>query len=180
MFSFSFPRNWNRYIFFEPIPPPPPPPPLLPPYQVLHSNHAKFYQFFPFINFSCEGSFFFSQPSKCLSADRLRCEHRRFYTCTYVGIVPFVPYIFAGLGPHGELLTKRTSFLVQPSARLTRIVLRNCQANLACKSTRNPCVRATLGHFQTVAFDPTQDELNQDKMADMIAAGAHGVSNSRL
>ena len=27
------------------------------------------------------------------------------------------------------------------------------------------------------ASKPTQDKLNQDKMADMIAAGAHGISN---
>ena len=34
--------------------------------------------------------------------------------------------------------------------------------------------------FKRCAFEPTQDKLNLDKMADITAAGAHGVSNSRL
>ena len=34
--------------------------------------------------------------------------------------------------------------------------------------------------FKVYTSEPTQDKLNRDKMADMIAAGAHGVSNSRL
>ena len=80
------------------------------------------YNSFSLINFSCEGSFFFGQSSKRLSANHLRCEHRRFYKVTSVGLVL---YILADLGPHGKLLTKQTSFLLQPYAWLARITLRN-------------------------------------------------------
>ena len=66
---------------------------------------------FPFINFSCEGSFFFGQSSKHLSADRLKCEHRRLSMATSVRLVS---HILADLGLHGKLLTKQMSFLVQP------------------------------------------------------------------
>ena len=87
-FRVFFPRNLNRYIFFEPC-------------EVPTAFH--------FMNCSCEGGFFFGQSSKRLSADRLRCEHRRFYMVTSVGLVS---YILADLGLRGELLTKQTSFLV--------------------------------------------------------------------
>ena len=70
---------------------------------------------FHFINFSCEGNFFFGQSSKRLSADHLRCEHRHFYTVTSVGLLS---YILADLGPRGELLKKQRSFLVQPMRNL--------------------------------------------------------------
>ena len=99
-FGFSFQRIQNQYIF-EP---------------------CEIPTLFPFINFSCEGSFFFGQSSKHLLADRLRCEHRRFCTATSVKLVS---YILADIGPHGKLLTKQTSFLVQPNERLARITLRN-------------------------------------------------------
>ena len=85
------------------------------------SSHAKFQQFYP-LPISHEGSFFFGQSFKRLSADHLRCEHRRFYMTTSVGLAS---YILADLGPHGELLTKQTSFLVQPYAWLVRIALQN-------------------------------------------------------
>ena len=29
------------------------------------------------------------------------------------------------------------------------------------------------------SYEPTQDKLNRDKMADMVAAVAHGISNSQ-
>ena len=54
---FSFQRNRNRYIFFEPFEVP---------------------TGFPFINFSYVGSLFFGQSWKRLSADHLGCLHRRF------------------------------------------------------------------------------------------------------
>ena len=151
-------RSSNRF------PPPPPPPP-------------------PFINFSCEGSFFFGQSSRRLSADRLRCEHRRFYMATSVGLVS---YLFVDLGPRGALLTMQTSFVVQLYARLARIALRNFASlfspatiSLASLHETYLCAR----HYATVkwsASDPSQDKLNRDKMADTIVAGAHGVSNSWL
>ena len=103
-FGFSFPRNQNRYIFFEP---------------------CEVQTVFPFFQFSCEGSFFFGQSSKRLSADHLRCEHRRFYMVTSVGLVP---YILADLGPRGVLLTKQTSFLFSRAtlcATAARIALQN-------------------------------------------------------
>ena len=100
-FRFSFPRNQNQYIFFK---------------------LCEVPTVFPFINFSCEGSFFFRQSSKHLSVDRRRCEHRCFYMAASVGLVP---YILADLEPCGELLTKQTSFLMQPYARLARISSQN-------------------------------------------------------
>ena len=42
---------------------------------------------FPFINFSCKGSFLFDQSSKRLTTDLLRCEHRHFYTITSVELL---------------------------------------------------------------------------------------------
>ena len=73
-FGFSFTRNQNQYIYFEPCEVP---------------------AVFPFINFYCKGSFFFGQSLKCFSADHLRCEHRHFYLATFVRLVL---YILAGLG----------------------------------------------------------------------------------
>ena len=81
-----------------------------------------FFFFFFFFYFSCQGSLYFGQSSKRLSADRLRCEHRHFYMVTSVRLVS---YILANLGPRGELLTKQASFLVQPYARIARITLQN-------------------------------------------------------
>ena len=85
---------------------------------VRSPNSSSLFQFF------CEGSFLSSlfwggggrgegeggggQSSKRLSGNRLRCEHRRFYMVTSVGLVSC---ILADLGPSGELLTKQTSFL---------------------------------------------------------------------
>ena len=91
-FGVSFPRNQNWYIFFKP---------------------CKVPIVSPFIDISCEGSFFFGQSSKRLSADRLRCEHRCFYMVTSIGLVL---YILTDLGLHGKLLTKQTSCLMQPYA----------------------------------------------------------------
>ena len=64
---FSFPRNRNQYIFFEPCEVP---------------------AVFPYFSFSCKGSFFFGQSLKRLSG-RLRCEHRRFHMNTLVGLVSY-------------------------------------------------------------------------------------------
>ena len=103
-FGVSFARNRNWYIFFEP-----------------HEVPTVF----PFINFSCKGSFSFGQSSKHISADHVRCEHIYFYMVTSVGLVL---YILADLGLHGELLTKQMCFLVHSYARLARIALQNKQA----------------------------------------------------
>ena len=81
------------------------------------SSNAKFIFSF-FFQFFCEGCFFFGQSSKCLSAGRLRCEHRHFYMVTSVGLVS---YILAALG----LVTKQNGFLAQPYAWLARIALQN-------------------------------------------------------
>ena len=152
-FRFFFLRNRNQYIFFE------------------SCEVQKSFSFF-FI-FSCEGSFFFGKSSKCLSVDRLRCEQRRFYVVTSVGLVL---YILADLGPCGELLTKQTSFLVQPFVRLARTELQNFTSlaifachNIACKPPRNVRTRTT---FKAYSSKPTQDKLNRDKTAD--------VGNSQL
>ena len=104
-----------------------------------------------------------------------------FNMVTSVGLVS---YILADLGPRGELLTKQTS--LQPYARLPRIALRNfaslfSPATISLASLHETHV--SLRHkaiFKRNASVPTQDELNRDKMADTIAARAHGVSNSRL
>ena len=132
---------------------------------------------------SCEGSFLFDQSSKRLSADRLRCEHRRFCMVTSVGLVS---YIFADQGPRGELLTKQSSFLMQPYARLARTALQIftsqfSPATISLASIHETHVSARQwASLKRCASEPTQDKLNQDKMAGMIAAGAQGVSNSRL
>ena len=94
---------------------------------------------FPFINFSCKGSFFFSQSSKGLSAGSLRWEHRHMATS-----VRLVSYILTDLELPGELL-------VQPHARLARITSWTSQAysachNLACKPPQNTCMRTV--HLQ--------------------------------
>ena len=100
--------------------------------------------------------------------------------------IELVPYILADLGPRGELLTKQTSFLVQPYARLARITLQNftslfLPAAISLASLHETHVGAQdKAIFKRYAFEPTQDKLNRDKMADMIAAGAHCVSNSQL
>ena len=116
-FGFSLPWNRNRFIFFKPY--------IVP-------------TVFPFINFSCQGSFFYSQSSNSLSADRLRCEHRRFYMVTSVRPVL---YTVADLGPHGELLAKRTNFPLQPYDRLMTITLRNFTSPFwpAIILLANPC-----------------------------------------
>ena len=100
--------------------------------------------------------------------------------------VGLVSYILADLGPRGELLTKQTSFLVQPYARLTKITLQNfislfSPAAISLASLHE--THAGARHkaiFKRYPSEPTQDKLNWDKMADMIVAGVHGVSNSRL
>ena len=161
-FGFSFSRNRNRYIFFEQYEVP----------TVL-----------PFINFFCKGSFFFGQYSKCLSADCLRCERRRFYKVTSVGLVS---YILADLGPRGELLKKQTSFLVQTYAQVARITSQNFAslfslARILLASLHKMKVRAQhQAIFEQCASKPTKDNLKQDKMANMIAAGAHSVSKLQL
>ena len=137
-----------------------------------------------FFNFSCEDSFFFGQSSKHLSADRLRCEHRLFYMVTSVGLNCFVHT--RNPGPRGELLTKQTSFLVQPYARLARIALQhftNLVLPATISLTRLHETHVRTRHkaiFKRCASEPTQDKLTRDKMADMIAAGAHVVSSSWL
>ena len=85
----------------------------------------------------------------------------------------------------GEFLTKQMSFPVQPNVRLARIVLQNSTSLFsACHNTASlheTHVRARhQAIFKRYASEPDQDKLNRDKMADMIAAGAHGASNSRL
>ena len=152
MFWFPFQRNRNRHIFFEPF---------------------KIPIVFGFISFSCEGSFFSGQQSsKGLSADRLRCEHRRFYMVTSVGLVS---YIVPDLGLRGKLLTNQTSFLVQPYARLARIALRNftslfSPATVPRANSHETHVRERLKAIsKRYASEPTQDKLNRDRMADVIA-----------
>ena len=91
------------------------------------SSHAKFKQFPPlfssFFQFLLQRySFFFGQSLKHLSADRLRCEHWRFYMVTFVRLVS---HILEELGPRSKLLTKQTNFRVQPCARLAKIELLN-------------------------------------------------------
>ena len=158
---FSSPRNRNRYIFF------------FEPCEVPTVS--------PFFNFSCKGSFFFGQFSKCLSDDRLRCEHRRFYMIISVGLVS---YILADLGPRGELLTKQTSVLVQPYGLLARTALKNLAnlfspATFSLASLHEMHVRARR-HFKRYASESTQDKINRDKMADIIVDGVHDISNSWL
>ena len=118
--------------------PPPPPSPSLPS---------------PVTSFSCKGSFFFGQSSKCLTDDRLRCEHRCFYMATSVRLVS---HILADPGPRGTLLTKQTSFLAQPYARLARTASRNF-ASLFSPATilraslykTHIIMRVTPRHYQT-------------------------------
>ena len=124
----------------------------------ISSSHAKFKQFFMFFflfliyNFSCEGSFSFGQSSKHLSADHLRCDHRRFNMATSVGLVS---YILEALGPRGELLTanefSRATLCATCENRDTKLhkLIFACH-NLACKPPQNASTRTTLGHFQTV------------------------------
>ena len=64
-----------------------------------------------FINFSFEGSFFFGQSSKRLSADGLRYEHRRFYTVTSIGLVSC---ILADQGPVAIFSQSKQVFLCNP------------------------------------------------------------------
>ena len=85
------------------------------------SSRAKFQQFFIISISLARVAFSFSQSWKRLLADCLRCEHRRFNMTTSEGLVS---YILADLGPHGDLLTKQTSFLVQQYMWLARIALR--------------------------------------------------------
>ena len=116
---------------------------------------------FPFINLFCEGSFFFGQSSKRLSADRLRCEHRRFYMATSVGLVS---YILADLGPRGELLTKQPSFLVQPKARLARIASRHFGSLFRLKQSR---LQASTKHTyarDTAPFSSGMPPGQEDKV----------------
>ena len=144
VFGFSFPRNRKQYIFFKPCEVP---------------------TVFPFVNFSCEGSFFFGQSSNCLSADCFRCEQRCFYRVTSFGLVL---YILIDLGPRGELFTKQTGFLVQPYARLARITFQK----FACLFSPATILIASLQethecaqHYAIVkwyASKPTQDKLNWD------------------
>ena len=144
-FGFSIPRNRSRYIFSKPY---------------------KVPTVFPFINFSCQGSFFFGQSSKCLSADCLRCEH------TY-------------------LQTWRTSHKANKFSRVSPCMsCQNCVMKLRkpiftchyplCKPPQKAHMHATLGHFQMDHLRANSGQMNRDKMADMIAAGAHGISNSGL
>ena len=108
---------------------------------------------FPFTNFSCEGSFSFGKSWKCLFADRLKCEHRHFDMATSVGLVS---YILEDLGPHGELLTKQTSFLMQRYAQLAKIASWNFTSLFSPAAIRlqAPTNRtcAALGHFQTICL----------------------------
>ena len=78
------------------------------------------------------------------------------------------------------------SVLMQPYVRLARIALRNF-ANvfspvttlLASLLRKHACARHNA-IFKWYTAKPTRDKPNQDKTADMIAAGTHGVCNSRL
>ena len=94
--------------------------------------------------------------------------------------------VLANLGQRGELLTKQMSFLAQPYARLVRIALQNFASlfsptTVLLASLHETHVRARhQAIFKRYASEPTHGKLNRDKMAHMIAAGAHSVSNSRL
>ena len=104
---------------------------------------------------------------------------RCFYMVTSVGLVL---YMLADLGQHGELLTKRMIFLVQPSARLVRIAFMKLpkpifdRHNFACKPPQNACMHTTLGHFQTVRLrtNSGQTESGYNGRQD------HGSSTGRL
>ena len=41
-------------------------------------------------------------------------------------------------------------------------------------------LQASIKHMYALASKPTKDKLNQDKKADVTAAGAHSISNSRI
>ena len=138
---FSFPGNWNRYIFFKPCEVP---------------------TTFPFINFSCKDSFFFGQPPKCLSADCLWCEHRRFYMATLIGLVL---YILADLKPCGKLLTKPTRFVVKPHVWQARIMLQNFRclfspATISLASLHETHVCPCTRPFQIVRLRANSGQTN--------------------
>ena len=82
----------------------------------------------------------------------------------------FVQVILADLGPCGELLTKQTSFFVQPYARLTKIALQNFASTFSPATISK--VNVSARHwviFKRDASEPTQDKLNRDKMTDMTS-----------
>ena len=85
-----------------------------------------------------------------------------------------------------KLLTKQTSFLVQPYVRLARITSQYFTSLflpavilLSSLHKTHVCVRHKA-IFKQYASEPTRDTLHWYKMADVIAAGVHSVSNSRL
>ena len=143
----------------------------------------SFNTFSLFFNFSREGSYFFGQSSKHLSADHHRCEHRDFYKVSSVGLVS---YILADQRPRGELLTKQTSFFratlcVTCENRITKIASPFSPATISLANLHETHVRARhLAIFKHHASEPIQDKLSRDKIADTIAAGAQGVSISQL
>ena len=137
-FGFSFQRNWNRYIFFEPCEAPIP---------------------FPFIKFCCEGNFFCGQSLKRLSADRLRCEHRRFYMVTSVKLVL---YMYTRRPRTAWRTHKENKFscailwaACQNRVMKFRTHIFVCH-NLTCKPPQNAHMHKTLGHFQTVSLPASQ------------------------
>ena len=82
----------------------------------------------------------------------------------------FLQVILADLGPCGELLTKQTSFLVQPYARLTKITLQNFASTFSPATISRVNVSARhWAIFKRDASEPTQDKLNRDKMTDMTS-----------
>ena len=127
-FGFSFPKNRNRYIFFEPC-------------EVL--------TIFPTISLAMVA---FSLVSlRNVFQPIVSGVNRRVCVASF----EIVSYIFADLGPSGELLTKQTSFLVQRYARLGRIVLRIfanlfVPATISLASLHETHVPVDISHFQMI------------------------------
>ena len=138
---------------------------------------------FLFINFSCKGSFFFGQSLKHLSADCPRCEHRCFYTatsnqtCSVLTRTPRMPWRTS----HRAKEFSRSTLCAACKNRDTKLrtPIFTCH-NLTCKPQQTQACARHEAIFQWYASEPTQDKLNQYKIVDVIAAGACGVSNSRL
>ena len=113
--------------------------------------------------------------SKCLSADRLRGVN----TDTSTWLLPsdlFRTYSQTENSMANISQSKRV-FTCNPMHDLRESRYKTSQAYFRLPQSR---LQASTKRTYVFASDSTQDKLNRDKMAGMIAAGAHGVSNSRL
>ena len=84
------------------------------------------------------------------------------------------------LGRMANFSQSKRVFSCNPVRDLRESCYTTQQANFRLQASTTRTYAHNWAIFKRYASEPTQDKLNREKMADMIATGTHGVSNSRL